>query len=249
VDAGPFGRGSAGHSHSDTLSIIATCNREEILIDPGTYTYMADPHWRNWFRGSAAHNSVRIDAADQALPDGPFRWAKTPHVQIHEWQSISDHDYLDAGCRYEYRELTHRRRVLLLKHRQLVFVFDQISGEPGQHLFEQFWHTGKRAVRLGSGVFQLGARARLIFPAETVADLSSGGQHGWRSTAYGRKSESPVIRVSRTAALPTEFWSVLDCSGSGSPALVATGDQCGTYENTATQVKIQFLERGFRALK
>lgn len=249
VDAGPFGGGSAGHSHSDTLSIVATCNGEEILIDPGTYTYIAAPHWRNWFRGSAAHNSVRVDAGDQALPDGPFRWVKTPHVEIYDWQSTADHDYLDAACRYQYRELTHRRRVLLLKSHQLVFVFDQITGEPGQHLFEQFWHTTTPTVPLASQVFQLGARAHLIFPAETVAGLSSGGEHGWRSTAYGSKSESPVIRVSRTAAVPAEFWSVLDCSGSGSLALVVTADQCATYENAATQVKIQFLERGFPALK
>ena len=249
VDAGPFGGGSAGHSHSDTLSMVAICNGEEILIDPGTYTYIADPHWRNWFRGSAAHNSVRVDALDQALPDGPFRWAKTPHVEIYDWQSTADHDYLDAGCRYQHRELTHRRRVLLLKNHQLVFVFDQISGEPGQHLVEQFWHTAARTVSLGSGVFQLGARAHLTFPGQTVADLSSGGEHGWRSTAYGTKSESPVIRVWRTAPLPAQFWSVLDCSGASSPALVIADDRCATYETAAARLKIQFLERGFRALE
>ncbi|MCU1273983.1 MAG: Heparinase family protein [Bryobacterales bacterium] len=255
VDAGPFGGGSAGHSHSDTLSIIAICNGEEILVDPGTYTYIADAHWRNWFRGSAAHNSVRVDSTDQALPDGPFRWAKPPQVEIHEWQSTSDHDYLDASCRYVYRDLTHRRRVLMLRNQQLVFIFDELSGESGQHLLEQFWHTGARTVQLGPGVFQLGARAHLIFPVETVAQLSSGGEHGWRSSAYGTKSESPVIRVSRTAALPAQFWSVLDCSSTGAPALVPTptlvptNDRCCTYDTAATHLKIQFLERGFRALK
>jgi hypothetical protein len=249
VDAGPFGGGSAGHSHSDTLSIIATCGGEEILIDPGTYTYIAAAHWRNWFRGSAAHNSVRVDAADQALPDGPFRWAQPPRVEISDWQSTPDHDYLDASCRYEYREVTHRRRVLLLREPQLVFIFDEISGEAGQHLLEQSWHPGTRALQLGPGVFQLGARARLIFPAETVAELSSGGEHGWRSSAYGTKSESPVIRVWRTAAVPARFWSVLDVSGANVPTLVSNDDGSCTYDAGATHQKIHFLERGFRALK
>jgi hypothetical protein len=249
VDAGPFGGGSAGHSHSDTLSLIATCGGEEILIDPGTYTYIVDAHWRNWFRGSAAHNSVRVDAADQALPDGPFRWAKPPRVEISDWQSTPDHDYLDASCRYGCREVTHRRRVLLLREHQLVFIFDEISGEAGQHLLEQFWHTGARALQIAPGVFQLGVRARLIFPAETVAELSSGGEHGWRSSAYGTKSESPVIRVWCTASFPARFWSVLDVSAAHVPALVSIDDGCCTYDAGAMRLKIHFLERGFRALK
>jgi hypothetical protein len=249
VDAGPFGRGSAGHSHSDTLSMVAVYQGEDILIDPGTYTYVADPHWRKWFRGSAAHNSVRVDAADQALPDGPFRWVKTPHVEIHDWQSTADHDYLDASCRYQYRQLAHRRRVLLLKNRPLVFVFDRICGEPGPHLVEQFWHAGGRAVPIGPGVFRLGPRAHLIFPAETVADLSSGGDHGWCSAAYGAKSESPVIRVSRTTPLPAGFWSVLDCSNAPSQSLVVNDEGCVTYDTAIAQIKIQFLEHGFTALE
>src|SRR3954454_3846430 len=59
IDAGPFGAGSAGHSHSDTLSILARSGEEEVLIDPGTYTYVAEPAWRDLFRGSGAHSTVR----------------------------------------------------------------------------------------------------------------------------------------------------------------------------------------------
>src|SRR5439155_666058 len=43
VKAGPFGEGSGGHSHSDVLSLVARLGEREILIDPGTYTYVADP--------------------------------------------------------------------------------------------------------------------------------------------------------------------------------------------------------------
>ena len=43
ADFGRFGEGSGGHSHSDTLSIVAFLGDEEILIDPGTYTYIAEP--------------------------------------------------------------------------------------------------------------------------------------------------------------------------------------------------------------
>jgi uncharacterized heparinase superfamily protein len=78
VDAGPFGTESADHSHSDTLSVIVRRGNRDILIDPGTYTYVADPKWPDWFRGSAAHNTVRVDGRDQSMPAGPFRWAGNP---------------------------------------------------------------------------------------------------------------------------------------------------------------------------
>ena len=59
-DAGPFGPGSGGHSHSDTLSLIVTNGEQEVLVDSTTYSYM-DPEWREVFRGTSAHNIVRID--------------------------------------------------------------------------------------------------------------------------------------------------------------------------------------------
>ncbi len=42
ADAGPFGPGGAGHSHSDTLSFVISIGPEAVLIDPGTFTYVGD---------------------------------------------------------------------------------------------------------------------------------------------------------------------------------------------------------------
>ena len=85
VKAGPFGEGSGGHSHSDVLSLTARAGGREVLIDPGTFTYVADPVERNRFRGSGAHNTVRIDGRDQAVPGGPFRWNDKPAVSVWQW--------------------------------------------------------------------------------------------------------------------------------------------------------------------
>ena len=77
-DAGPFGPWSAGHSHADALNIVVRSGEEEILIDPGTCTYVGEQKWRDWFRGTEAHNTVRMDGRDQATAAGPFRWADHP---------------------------------------------------------------------------------------------------------------------------------------------------------------------------
>ena len=182
IDAGPFGALHSGHSHSDTLSIIVRSGDEEILIDPGTYTYTAEPEWRDWFRGSSAHNTIRIDRRDQAVMAGPFKWTGQPEVTILDWRSSADRDILEAQCRYA--GFTHRRRVEFQKP-DVFLITDTVSGPPGEHEIEQFWHLGS-----------LAARGHLILPVD--AELSD----SWRSITFGEKHPSPMLRVHRRSKLP-----------------------------------------------
>ncbi len=139
MDCGPFGYGGAGHSHSDTLSLTLQHTGRQVLIDPGTYTYLSDMEERNWFRGSIAHNTVRIDGQDQGTLAGPFRWASKPEVSLKTWSASGG--YIDALCRYA--GYAHRRRVLLQKERLLVLA--EIDGPAGDHLCEQIWQLGPAA--------------------------------------------------------------------------------------------------------
>ena len=72
-DAGSFGWAGGGHSHADTMNALVWFEGEPVFIDPGTYTYVADPAARDWFRGTAAHNTISIDRQNQGQPAGPFR--------------------------------------------------------------------------------------------------------------------------------------------------------------------------------
>ena len=182
IDVGPFGRAPAGHSHSDTLSCIVRDGGEPILIDPGTYTYVGDRKWRDYFRGSAAHNTVRIDEANQAVVAGPFGWTALPDVSLIEWESQNDHDFVTAECRYG--GLVHRRTVLFVKTGAL-FIKDEISGALGEHLIEQFWQTPKGGDH---GRFRFSEQFELT--------------DGWWSPAFGRKEPSTVIRVAARRSLP-----------------------------------------------
>ena len=184
IDAGPFGGLNSGHSHSDTLSIILRSGNEEILIDPGTYTYTGDPQWRDWFRGSSAHNTIRIDGRDQAVVAGPFAWKRLPEVRILCWQTDAERDVLEAECRYAGFGFIHRRRVEFQKP-DLFLITDDVDGPAGEHDIEQFWHLGS-----------LAARSKLMLPAD--AELTE----GWRSTMFGEKRPSPVLRVYRRLTLP-----------------------------------------------
>jgi len=209
ADAGEFGAGSGGHSHSDTLSIIVSAGAEEILIDPGTYTYVGDRQWRDRFRGSAAHNTIRIDGRDQAIASDVFGWVGKPRARLLEFRSGEARDYLDAEC--EYGGFRHRRRCVFVKPHRL-FILDEVDGAPGAHVIEQFWHPGESVRQLSGNEFMIGTRGLLALSAPDV-ELSWGGELGWRSLAFAEKREAPLIRV-KADHLPARLAAVLDLSGS-----------------------------------
>ncbi|MGE5486432.1 MAG: alginate lyase family protein [bacterium] len=183
VDAGPFGAWTGGHSHSDTLSLVARAGGRDILIDPGTFTYAGDRFERDRFRRSAAHNTVRIDGLDQASPGGTFRWSGRPEVRILDWRGSPAEDFLAAECRYS--GFTHRRHVLFRKP-DVLEVEDFVDGPAGNHVVEQFWHLAcdNDAVRTSD-------------PAVRIT--------GWRSRAYGHREPAPVLRVLKRGPLPMKL--------------------------------------------
>jgi hypothetical protein len=210
MDCGPFGYGGAGHSHSDTLSILLESEGESILVDPGTYAYMGDPAERNWFRGSGAHNTVRVNGMDQGTPAGPFRWSSKPSVAIHGWKSTPEGGAADAQC--SYGGIVHRRRVLLAGQRMVVL--DEIEG-PGALRCEQIWELGPGASRFSfesSG--KLGQRDSwyspgygLKLPGRSLAVEKAGESRVRIATAITAGTESAVPAFAETAKVIEEMLS------------------------------------------
>ncbi len=206
VDAGGFGPGGAGHSHSDALSVLARTPDEELLVDSGTYTYVAEPAWRDRFRGSSAHNTCRVDGLDQAVPVHAFRWEERPEVVLREWTSGAGRDYIDAECRF--RGFRHRRRVLLLKP-DMVVILDEVDGPDGEHMVEQFWHAGAEVTPLSSSAYRLGRSAVLYLPesgAPTVGEY-------WQSRVFGEKQPAAVITAMRKGPFPCRMAAALSLRG------------------------------------
>lgn len=202
IDGGPFGDGSGGHSHSDTLSLVVRRGSKDVLIDPGTYTYLADPKWRNAFRGSAAHNTVRVNNRDQAVPTNPFRWLEKPLTHIHSWLFTPEMDRFEAQC--EYGGVCHRRIVTFLKPHTLI-VFDEVKGADGPISAEQFWHPARIDGRVSDWCFDLGAGVSLSLAPPEAPAVTSGGDYGWRSRALGTKEETPLIVVTKQGSAAIAF--------------------------------------------
>jgi len=196
-DAGPLGWGGAGHSHADTLNVLLRRGDDVLLADSGTFTYVSDAAARNWFRGTAAHNTIRIDQKDQADPVKPFRWENKPSVRL----NASGVSFADAQC--EYRGFTHRRRVLLCGDRACIIV-DDLQGPEGDHAIEQFWNT------------ENGARLLTSEPHEY--------ENTWRSYTYGSRVEIERSVVRLRSCLPVRLASALVFNGSISSIRTEAGD-------------------------
>ncbi|MBV9300560.1 MAG: alginate lyase family protein [Acidobacteriaceae bacterium] len=202
-DGGPFGPGSAGHSHSDTLSVIANASGRPILIDSGTYIYVGSKELRNALRGSAAHNTIRVDGRDQAVSVGPFRWSNLPSARILTWESDAVEDLIIAECKYD--GIIHRRLVRYVKP-DLVFILDSVDGPPGEHEIEQFWHLASEDEdRVFLGV------------APELAEA-------WHSPVFGTKHPGRVLLVRRRTTLPSHFAAALVLSKSGTAEVAEQGD-------------------------
>ena len=185
IDTGAFGPGGAGHSHSDTLSLTARRGKRELLIDPGTFTYVADPVLRDQFRGSAFHSTLRINQKDQAEATRPFRWDNKPQVTRTEFLDTPEQVSVAAEC--ACRGFVHQRRFVLVQDRVL-FVLDRVTGPEGEHSIEQFWHLGPDAA----GYLEILPEA--VASAEPIM--------GWRSRCLGAKEQAPVLVYRWRAALP-----------------------------------------------
>jgi hypothetical protein len=141
ADAGPLGYLSiAAHGHADALSIVLSVAGREILIDPGTYAYHTKPAWRRYFRGTGAHNTVRVDGQDQSVQGGNFMWLRHARAECLEFA----HDGPQARFRGRhdgYMRLAdpvlHEREIL--QRGNLVEINDQLDCK-ARHVVERCWH-------------------------------------------------------------------------------------------------------------
>ena len=232
IDAGPQGEATAGHGHADALSVCLTSARGPLLIDPGTYEYVGEGGERNQFRGTAAHNTLQIDGADQADPKGPFAWTNLPSVAAERWIAGKNFD-LFVGSHSGYRRLPspvrHRRWVFSRKD-SFWFVRDRAEGE-GQHRLDLHWHLAPDLRQQDDVSRRDGARpaadaaSRRFISADAAYGLSllTAERHGWSekmrpgssSPAYGQKQPAPVLHFGTMASLPAEFVSLLVPVSSG----------------------------------
>lgn len=220
VDVGPLGDPISGvHGHADLLSVQCAAFGEPYIIDPGTYSYEARPLWRDFFRSTGAHSTVRVDDQEQAAPAGPFKWQARPSARLQRWLSTEAFDFVDAQHDAYARlpdPVRHRRRVLFVKPSYWVVV-DDLEGA-AKHRVELRFQFAPMEVTLDPNhwVHARGRSGRLLVRPFTTVDLQAeihAGERtpirGWVSGDYGRREPAPVLIYSADARLPLRIATIL----------------------------------------
>lgn len=216
-DAGPLGYTSiAAHGHADALSLCLAVDGEWWLVDPGTYAYHNEHGWREYFRGTAAHNTIEVDGTNQSEIGGPFLWNRHARARLIHAGTDEDGGQWAGGEHdgYEWCGVKHTRQIEISRQADAVTVSDLVEGS-GCHAMALHYHfapdielvpgrepSSWQAIKSGSG-------RRVLITVDGVWrwDAVRGSENprlGWFSPALGVKVPAYTLRGIRQAGLPVQ---------------------------------------------
>jgi hypothetical protein len=221
IDHGPLGYLSiAAHGHADANAFVLSLDDEEIFVDPGTYLYHSGAAWRDWFRGTRAHNTLAVADADQSSIAGPFNWSHKARARLEtaevgrDWRLCSAHD---GYC--ERFGVEHQREAAAAPGG--IVLIDRLSGarsdQPASVSFQLA--PGLHCVARDAGWLVTNGRRELLTmrfsaPGEVrIVRAGALGEGGWHSPRFGDKIEADQI-VWRGRLPPDGLTTTLDWSAS-----------------------------------
>ncbi|HEY5896927.1 MAG TPA: alginate lyase family protein [Burkholderiales bacterium] len=219
VDAGPLGYTSiAAHGHADALSFTLSAGGRELIVDPGTFAYHTQESWRCYFRGTSAHNTVRVDGLDQSEQGGNFLWLKKARAGCGLWLSSAEKDCFE-GWHDGYLRLddpVKHRRLLELRKGERRLVIEDTLEMADEHDVELFFHFAEACHVEPAGQGYRVARddlaLDLTLPAGGTSELYRGSLSpvaGWISRAFDRRQPTITLvwraKLSKTTSLRTEI--------------------------------------------
>jgi hypothetical protein len=221
LDVGPLGCGvSGGHGHADLLGIQCSFRGHPYIVDPGTFRYTEGEGWRSYFRGTAAHSTVDIDGAGQAVTRGPFGWANRPAAHLIRWESTASRDVAEGEHRAYGRlrdAVVHRRKVIFEKSQHCIVV-DDLEGR-AEHRVDVRFQFAPMSVTIDTGLWARAVRspaAGLFIHCFATVPLKSSllegeidPRQGWLSADYGKHEPAPLLLYSAVARFPIRMITVL----------------------------------------
>jgi Heparinase II/III-like protein len=223
MDVGPLGYLSiAAHGHADALSVTVAVDGRDVLGDPGTGSYYAEPAVRAAFRGTRAHGTAAVDDLDQSVPGGPFLWVRhatttVRAVDLDRGLVEAEHD----GYTRLAEPVRHRRYLLAPPGAAAALVVDLFTGA-GAHRLRTAWPVhpdlevrdgdGRHVVAdPATGEDVLTVAAASTAPAEPWSVRGDEGSRlGWWSHRFESRTPAWLVgTVVPTAALPVAMATVL----------------------------------------
>lgn len=205
-------------AQADMLHLDLWWRGVNVVCDPGSYLYYADPPWDNSLKGTSVHSTMMVAGQDQMVTGPRFMWFNWINSDVLSFErSAAGNIEWFQGQHDGYVRLkppvTHRRGVVRAGDNVWVVV-DDLLGE-GSHSLEGHWllHPGEHLLD------DVGKRLRLSLPGgelqlywnaweldEMSADVSCGEEskapRGWRSRYYGAREPALSLALSGLGRLP-----------------------------------------------
>jgi uncharacterized heparinase superfamily protein len=131
-DHGPVGYLSiAAHGHADALALTLHVDGRPVLIDAGTYRYLSGGSWREYFRGTRAHNTLTIAGQDQSTMVGPFNWSHKANARLTRKRTLPEQWIAEAAHDgYQQRFGLVHQRLLAREGDDTISCTDRLLGSP-----------------------------------------------------------------------------------------------------------------------
>jgi asparagine synthase (glutamine-hydrolysing) len=186
-------------SHADLLHLDLWWKGVNIALDPGTYSYNADPPWDKGLECTRYHNTITVDESDQMERAGRFLWlpwaqgrVRTHQIQENALYWEGEHDgyqRLPSAVRY--------RRAVLEIDSEVWLVLDQLQSQ-GQHTYRLHWSLADLPFvwQPERGILQLLTSAGSYYlhsganSGPLDFSLKRGDEHsprGWQSRYYAER--------------------------------------------------------------
>lgn len=199
---GPFGLGGekhCAHSHCDLLSFTLWVNGQPLLVDSGTFIYHGP--WRDYFRLSAAHNTVTVDDLDQAVPMPNFNWQQISEGNCSEWTE----DRVSATLNFPNQ--VNFTRQLVHTQQGAWELIDEFTSHAESHKITWFFHFAEgltlRWIDSSANVMveHNGKPFAIVYlPKGVRIEIKS----GWVSRSYGIKEPNSILAATWEGQISSE---------------------------------------------
>jgi hypothetical protein len=215
------------HGHADALSFWLSAAGEPVFVDPGTYLFHGGGEWRNYFRSTAAHNTIRVDGLDQAEITSDFMFGRFYKIADPEFADIGDGVSWSAGHE-GYRRLKDpviHRRLVIFNRRLGRIEIDDVLRCRGRHYVESrfHFHPDRRVERRGDVYRITGAGANLDLQVDEKwirQELVKGSldpMGGWYSPSFNVLQETVTLVLGAWIEGNTTFNHAVTAEASGRP--------------------------------
>ncbi|SUV02200.1 Heparinase II/III [Priestia megaterium] len=182
---------STTHKHADDLSFILNYGKTDFFVDSGKYNYSYTDPYREYFKGTLAHNTVTVDKKSFPVTKDQVNRSKISSSEINK-----TYNYV-TGSHELYKGVKISRTLVYLKNTNSILVRDVMESNKN-HTYTDIFNIGKdvdvkksasRVFTLTSKLDQQQIELIQLTKMSTIKNYKGSASPiaGWQSLEFNKK--------------------------------------------------------------